>query len=73
MTVSIVITRNNGCQWDTWFTYHCNLLSVKYHTSLSPIENLPLTLLLYISQWAGKWPLTIFANKQLKQDFYLIV
>ena len=25
------------------------------------------------TQWAGKWPLTIFATKQLKQDFYFIV
>ena len=25
------------------------------------------------AQWAGKWPFTIFAAKQLKQDFYLIV
>ena len=30
-------------------------------------------MLLHTAQWAGKWPLTIFATKQLKQDFYLIV
>ena len=57
-------------QFVTSQLYHVSSLQVMIKKNLKQPKNLKKNTK---TQWAGKWPLTIFATKQLKQDFYFIV